>query len=92
MHTRARNPPLDVSLRTVEVVRRLLERSRIPVSRYWLLDRLRAAGHPTTPPRLDRALSFFFDLDLAVEGSQGIQWTHARSPSLQHAVFLGRQV
>ncbi len=64
----------------------------MPVSRNWLLDRLRASGRSTTRPRLNRALSFFFDLGLAVEGSKGIQWTHAKSPSLQSAVLTGPPV
>lgn len=84
--------PPDVNLSTVEHVRRLLEGSRIPVSRYWLLERLAAEGHTTTRQRLNRALGFFFDLGLAVEGSKGVQWTQSGSESLRRAQASGRRL
>ncbi len=92
MLKRAERPRVDVALRTVETLQRLLEGSPVPVSRNWLLDRLRASGHATTRARLNRGLSFFFELGLAVEGSKGIQWTHTTSRSLQLAVASGRRV
>jgi len=92
MLDKARKPTVDVALRTVEAVRRLLERSPVPVSRNWLLEKLASSGRSTTRQRLNRALSFFFDLGLAVEGSKGIQWTHVESPSLQAAVAHGRRM
>ncbi len=82
----------DVTLSTVEHVCRLLESSRVPVSRNKLLADLAAKGHTTTRPRLNRALGFFFDLGLAVEGSKGIQWTHSGSPSLKRAQSVGRRL
>ena len=82
----------DVNLSTVEHVRRLLERSALPVSRNKLLALLAKGGHTTTRPRLNRALEFFFDLGLAVEGSKGIQWTHADSASLRRAQATGRRL
>jgi hypothetical protein len=75
----------DVTLSTVEHVRKLLEKSPVPTSRNRLLEALADGGHTTTRPRLNRALDFFLDLGLAVEGSKGIQWTHSASPSLRRA-------
>ena len=60
------------------------------MSRNRLLDRLAESGHATTRQRLNRALAFFFDLGLAVEGSKGVQWTHSDSESLRRAVAKGR--
>jgi hypothetical protein len=82
----------DVTLSTVQHVRRLLEATSAPVSRNHLLERLAAQGHTTTRPRLNRALDFFFDLGLAVEGSKGIQWTHSGSASLKRAQAVGRRL
>jgi hypothetical protein len=82
----------DVTLSTVEHVRRLLERQGTPVSRNWLLERLAEGGHTTSRPRLNRALSFFFELGLAVEGSKGVQWTHTDSASLRRAQATGRRL
>jgi len=79
----------DVALSTVERVRRVLERAKVPVSRNWLLRRLEEAGHSTTRQRLNRALSFFFDLGLAVDGSKGVQWTHIDSETLRRAAAVG---
>ena len=83
---------LDVTLSTVEHVRRLLEASRVPVSRNWLLSKLAAEGHTTTRQRLNRALGFFFDLGVAIEGSKGVQWTSSGSASLQRAQASGRRL
>lgn len=92
MMRRRESPGPDVALRTVERVRRVLERSRIPMSRNQLLRRLAESGHATTRQRLNRALSFFLDLGLAVEGSKGVQWTHSESEDLRRAVATGRQL
>ena len=81
-----------MNLGTVELVRELLEEAEGPVSRNWLLAQLKAAGHTTVRPRLNRALAFFFDLGLAVEGSKGIQWTHNPSESLRRAVVAGKRL
>jgi len=75
----------DVNLATVEHVRLLLEEAGVPVSRNFLLGQLAKGGHTTTRPRLNRALDFFLELGLAVEGSKGVQWTHSESPSLKRA-------
>lgn len=82
--------PVDVNLSTVEAVKAILEKSPIPVSRNWLLDQLKKAGRTTVRQRLNRVLDFFFELDLAVEGTKGIQWTH--SGSLQRALVVGRRL
>lgn len=89
MRRPARTRP-DVALRTVERVRRILERSRIPLSRNQILRQLAESGHGTTRQRLNRALAFFTDLGLAVDGSKGVQWTHSESESLRRAVVTGR--
>ena len=85
-------PKIDVNLTTVEHVHHLLAEARVPVSRNWLLNRLRGGGHTTTRPRLNRVLHFFFDLSLAVEGSKGVQWTHSTSASLHRAMVEGRRL
>lgn len=82
----------DGMLSTAERVRALLEGAETPVRRDWLLERLAEHGHPTTRQRLDRALEHFFDLELAVEGSEGIEWTHSTSESLQRARATGREL
>lgn len=87
---RSRKP--DVNLSTVETVKRILERAEGPVSRNWLLERLRRTGHTTARPRLNRVLNFFFHLGVAVEGSKGIQWTHNQNPSLIRAVAIGKRL
>lgn len=83
---------IDVTLGTTEVVMSLLQEAGNPVSRNWLLERLKQAGHTTSRVRLNRALQFCFDLGLAVEGSRGIQWTHTTSPSLLHALSKGKRL
>lgn len=70
----------------------LLQEAGGPVSRNWLLDRLRESGHTTSRIRLNRALKFCFDLGLAIEGSKGIQWTHTTSPSLLKALAKGKRL
>ena len=82
----------DITLSTAEEVRHLLEKAGVPVSRNWLLRELAASGHSTTRPRLNRALSFYLKLGVAVEGSKGLQWTHSDSPSLKRAQAVGRTV
>lgn len=82
----------DVMLNTVERVQAILEEAEAPVSRNWLLDQLAEHGHTTTRQRLNRALEHFFVLELAVEGSKGIQWTHNTSESLRQARASGREI
>jgi len=83
---------VDVNLRTVEAVKVILEKAAVPVSRNWILEQLRKQGHSTVRQRLNRALSFFLDLGLVVEGSKGVQWTHNDSLSLKRAVATGRRL
>ena len=82
----------DVTLGTTEVVMSLLQEAGDPVSRNWLLERLKESGHTTSRARLNRALTFCLELGLAVEGSKGIQWTHSTSPNLLNAVRKGRRL
>lgn len=82
----------DVTLGTTEVVMSLLEEAGDPVSRNWLLQRLKESGHTTSRSRLNRALDFCIEHGLAVEGSRGIQWTHTTSPSLLRAQAKGRRL
>jgi hypothetical protein len=83
---------VDVTLGTTEVVMSLLDEAGDPVSRNWLLGRLRESGHTTSRTGLNRALEFCFGLGLAVEGSEGIQWTHSTHPGLVRAVAKGRRI
>jgi len=83
---------VDVNLSTAELVQSLLEEAGIPVSRNWLLERLKHSGHSTTRSRLNRALSHYFKLGLAVEGSKGVQWTHNSSPELLLAIAKGKRL
>lgn len=88
---RATSTP-DVYLSTVELVGGLLEHASVPVSRNWLLARLKAEGHSTTRQRLNRALSHYARLGVVVEGSKGVQWTYSDSASLKRASVLGREI
>lgn len=83
---------VDITLGTTEVVMSLIQEAGDPVSRNWLLERLKDSGHTTTRARLNRALDFCLELGLAVEGSKGIQWTHTTSPSLLHALARGKRL
>lgn len=82
----------DVTLGTTEVVMSLLQEAGDPVSRNWLLQRLKESGHTTSRARLNRALTFCMEHGLAIEGSRGIQWTHTTSPSLLRALSKGKRL
>lgn len=86
------SPRVDVTLGTTELVMSLLQEAGDPVSRNWLLQRLKDSGHTTSRARLNRALAFCLELELAVEGSKGIQWTHSTSPSLLRSLSRGRRI
>jgi hypothetical protein len=83
---------VDVTLGTTEVVMSLLQGAGEPVSRNYLLEKLKESGHTTTRARLNRALQFCFDLGLAIEGSKGIQWTHTTHPGLLRALADGKRL
>ncbi len=83
---------VDVNLSTAQFVQSLLEEEGIPVSRNWLLPRLKESGHSTSRPRLNRVLNYYLKLGLVVEGSKGVQWTHNLSPRLLHAIATGRRL
>jgi Fe2+ or Zn2+ uptake regulation protein len=92
MAAAARSTRVDVTLGTTELVMSLLQEAGDPVSRNWLLERLKESGHTTSRARLNRALKFCFDLGLAVEGSKGVQWTHTTSPGLLRTLAKGKRV
>ena len=83
---------VDVNLSTAELIESLLQNVGVPVSRNWLLDRLRQSGHTTTRARINRVLQHYFRLGLAVEGSKGVQWTHNMSPQLLYAFAVGKRL
>lgn len=70
----------------------VLQEAGDPVSRNWLLLRLKESGHTTTRARLNRALHFCIEHGLAIEGSKGIQWTHTTSSSLLRSLSKGRRL
>jgi hypothetical protein len=70
----------------------LLQEAGDPVSRNWLLLRLKESRHTTSRARLNRALDFCFENALAIEGSKGIQWTHTTSPDLLRSLAKGRRI
>lgn len=82
----------DVNLGTLLNVEAVLRHVSIPVSRYYLLKELERAGRGTTQNRLNVALKYLFDHEMAIEGERGVQWTHSRSASLARAVATGRRV
>lgn len=82
----------DITLGTTEVVMSLLQEAGEPISRNRLLDELRKSGHTTSRARLNRALKFCLEFELAVEGSKGVQWTHTTSPSLMRALSKGKRL
>ena len=83
---------VDVNLSTAELVQSILEEAGVPVSRNWLLSKLKQANHSTSRPRLNRVLNHYFELGLAIEGSKGVQWTHNQSPQLLYALAVGRRL
>jgi hypothetical protein len=83
---------VDVTLGTTEVVMSLLQEAGDPVSRNWLLERLKETGHTTSRARLNRALQFCLELGLAVDGAKGIQWTHTTDPRLLRSLAKGRRI
>ncbi|MCI4363219.1 MAG: hypothetical protein L3K13_02820 [Thermoplasmata archaeon] len=87
-----RRERVDVTLGTTEIVMSALQEAGNPVSRTWLLARLKDTGHTTSRARLNRALGFCFVLGLASEGSKGIQWTHTTSPSLSRSLSRGKRI
>ena len=83
---------VDVNVGTLRNVEEVLRAASVPVTRYYVLARLRERGRATNQPRLDVALQYLFDHELAAEGERGIQWTHSGSSSLRRAVASGRRV
>ncbi len=92
MMRRRTSPGPDVALTTIERVRGLLERSKVPMSRNELLRRLGESGHATTRQRLNRVLAFLVDVGVAVDGNRGVQWTHSDREDLRRASAVGRRL
>lgn len=84
--------PIDVNLGTVRNVEAVLRAASVPVSRYYILQRLKDRGASTNQPRLDLALDYLIEKEFVFEGSKGIQWTHSDSVELQRAAVLGKRV
>lgn len=92
MAASVRSQRVDITLGTTELVMSLLQEAGDPVSRNYLLEKLKDSGHTTSRARLNRALKFCFDLGLAGEGSKGIQWTHTTSPGLLRTLAKGKRL
>lgn len=82
----------DTTLGATDVVIALLREAKDPVSRNWLLARLKETGFTASRARLNRALTFCFDHRLAVEGSKGVQWTCTASSSLLRSLSKGKRL
>lgn len=85
-------PDVDVNLHTVERVEAILREAGRPVSRNYLLQRLKETGGGTNSPRLNRVLQYLYDHRMIVEGSKGIQWTFSGNPRVRRAAELGHPV
>ncbi len=83
---------VDVNVGTLRNVEEVLRGASVPVSRYFILEKLRNEGCSTNQPRLNVALAYLFDHELAIEGEKGIQWVHSGSASLRKAIASGRRV
>lgn len=83
---------LDVNVGTLRNVEEVLKAASVPVSRYFILQRLKEAGRATNQPRLNVAIDYLVEHDLAMEGERGIQWTRNDSASLGRATATGRRV
>ncbi len=85
-------PKVDVQLFTVEKVEAILREAEVPVSRQWILDRLREEGVATTRQRLNRALEYLMGHKWVVEGSKGVLWTHSGSARLRWGIANGESM
>lgn len=83
---------LDVNLGTVRNVEAVLREASIPVSRYYILQRLKERGCSTNQPRLELALKYLIEKEFVFEGSKGLQWTAADTEKLRRAVALSKRV
>lgn len=81
-----------MNLGTVEAIEAVLREAGAPVTRYYIRRTLADMGRSTTPERLNRALEYLVRLELAFEGSKGLQWTASGSPSLRSAAIHGRKL
>lgn len=88
----ARRAEVDVNLGTVEAIEAILREAGVPVTRYYLRKTLGEMGRSTTPERLNRALDYLLRLELAFEGSKGIQWVASGNAGLRAAAATGRKL
>ena len=75
-------PGANPTLRSIELVRAILQRARGPVSRNHILSQLRDWGHGMSRPSLNAALSFLAAEGALVEGSKGLQWATPAAGSM----------
>ena len=85
-------PEVDVNLHTVERIEAILRDAEGPVSRNYILAKLKETGGGTNSPRLNRALQYLYDHRMIVEGSKGVQWTQSGNPRLRRAAEAGSRV
>jgi hypothetical protein len=85
-------PVVDVNLHTVERIEAILREADGPVSRNYILQKLKESGGGTNSPRLNRALQYLYDHRMIVEGSKGVQWTRSDSSRIRRAVALGKRL
>ncbi|MES2154501.1 MAG: hypothetical protein V4510_05130 [bacterium] len=83
---------VDVNVGTLHNVEEVLRAASVPVSRYFILERLKEAGRATNQPRLNVAIAYLCSHELAIEGERGIQWTQSGSAALRRAAAAGRRV
>ena len=83
---------VDVNVGTLRNVEEVLRGASVPVSRYYILQRLKESGRGTNQPRLNVAISYLVDHELAFEGERGLQWVQSGSASLRRAAATGRRV
>jgi len=85
-------PAVDVNLHTVERIEAILRDAGEPVSRNYILAKLKETSGGTNSPRLNRALQYLYDHRMIVEGSKGVQWTYSGNARMRRAAELGRPV
>ncbi len=83
---------LDVNLQTVRNVEAVLRTASVPVTRYYILQKLKEKGTSTNGPRLELALEYLSDHHMIFEGSRGVQWTAADTDKLRRALALSKRV
>ncbi len=78
------------TLKTMEYVLDILQKSEEPISRNRMLSILAGWGHSTTRQSLNAALAFFGDQGMIAEGSKGLIWVPRASPELLEVIRNGQ--